>query len=165
MQLRTIQLKTVELKQKIFTCWISKALAISSIVGASLLVPAVAMANALSESEVALQLWAIAAELGLQNSDLSDVRMDDLDRGYYHNVNLTLRSGRTHVLIGVCDTDCLDMDFKLYDENGNLLKQDIAPDAYPTVSISPRWTGDFTLRVSMPRCSTHYCSYGVGLFN
>ncbi|MGA7935472.1 MAG: hypothetical protein WCA35_18115, partial [Kovacikia sp.] len=67
-------------------------------------------------------------------------------------------------LIGVCDRDCRDLDLRLYDENGNLVAADTSSDDTPFVSLTPRWSGQFYLRVDMANCRANYCYYGVGVF-
>lgn len=62
--------------------------------------------------------------------------------------------------MGVCDADCGDLDLALYDENGNLVSEDETTDDVPAVTVEPRWTGPFTLRVDMYQCTEEPCVYG-----
>lgn len=77
---------------------------------------------------------------------------------------ITLRDmtpGRRFNVYGTCDSDCSDMDFRLYDGNDNLIDSDLLYDDFPIVSATPRWEGNFYLKVSIPSCSTFYCNYDI----
>ena len=80
------------------------------------------------------------------------------------NIGLNLRSGATYKLVGVCDSDCGDLDLQLLDSNGNVIDTDVEYDDYPVVSVTPRWSDRFVIRVGMPSCNATYCNYGVGVF-
>lgn len=141
------------------------ALVVAGLTGVSFAAPKIAEATGWSESQVAAQLLVLASGMNLYNAELTDVQINDLTNGYYHTISLNnLQAGQTYVFMGVCDNDCSDMDMSLYDDAGNMVDRDVAPDAYPIVDVNPRWTGDFSLRVSMPDCQANYCSYGVGMF-
>ncbi|MGZ8376174.1 MAG: hypothetical protein ACXW05_21115 [Gemmatirosa sp.] len=79
----------------------------------------------------------------------------------YTDVRYALVAGRTYQLIGKCDNDCTDLDFRLYDENSQLVASDTGADDIPMVSVAPRRSATFTLRVSMATCSTSRCGWGV----
>lgn len=87
-----------------------------------------------------------------------------LGNGGRDDINLNLRNGTTYAIVGVCDNDCRDIDLALYDDNGNLIASDTEQDSTPIVNVTPRWNARFRLRVSMPRCSSAPCAYGVGVF-
>lgn len=84
--------------------------------------------------------------------------------GYAADHDVSLRAGVSYRIVGECDTNCSDLDIKLYDENGNLVSSDLQDDDTPVVSVTPRWSGDFRIHVIMANCITDYCGYGVGLF-
>ena len=79
-------------------------------------------------------------------------------------ISVNLRSGVEYGLVGVCDSDCADVDLKLYDENYNLVDADTRSDDMPVVTVSPRWSGQYYIEVDMETCRTDYCYYGVGVF-
>jgi hypothetical protein len=54
-------------------------------------------------------------------------------------------------IYGWCDQDCYDLDMVLYDANGQVVVQDVAPDANPQV-YAP-YEGTFYIEVTMPNCS------------
>lgn len=90
--------------------------------------------------------------------------MDGLGQGAEESYSLTLRSGWTYQILGVCDTDCSDLDLKIIDENGNTIAEDQLEDDAPIVEVTPKWTGKFTLEVNMYRCSDAPCYYAVSVF-
>ena len=89
----------------------------------------------------------------------------DLGSGNRTNLELTLSKGVPYIIVGVCDEDCADLDLELLDSNGNLVDSDTESDDTPMVSVNPRWTDRFILRVLMPSCSNSPCWYAVGVFS
>lgn len=80
------------------------------------------------------------------------LRQHDFDRiaeGDYMRYNLTLYRGTKYMFVGCGDSNCKDLDFYLYDENGNLIDRDRKIDNKPIVEVTPRWTGTFRLYVKM----------------
>jgi hypothetical protein len=75
-----------------------------------------------------------------------------------------LVKGVDYRIHGVCDNDCRDLDLILLDERGNEISRDVSTDDIPIVSVRPRWTGRFTLRVLMEDCRVSPCNYGVRFF-
>lgn len=55
-------------------------------------------------------------------------------------------------------------DLELYDENGNLISDDLHDDDTPVVSVRPSWTSQFRVHVVMADCNRDYCGYGVGVY-
>lgn len=90
--------------------------------------------------------------------------IDTLSEQRKHLITLNLRSGINYGLIGVCDSDCADVDLKLYDENYGLIATDTRSNSTPVVTVTPRWAGRFYLEVDMENCQANYCYYGVGVF-
>jgi hypothetical protein len=64
---------------------------------------------------------------------------------------------------GTCDRDCSDLDLVLFDEDGNEVAADRLYDNLPMVTVTPRWTGQFHVRVVMARCHVEPCAYAVEL--
>ena len=89
---------------------------------------------------------------------------DKLDHQASETYTVTLKAGRSYVLMGVCDEDCLDLDLELYDGSGNLISQDNTEDDAPIVEVNVATGGDFTLKVTMYECNNNPCYYGVGLY-
>ncbi len=88
----------------------------------------------------------------------------NLGRGGDENITLNLRQGTTYTIVGVCDSDCRDLDLELFDGNGNRLASDRKVNSIPFVSVSPRWNARFTVKAIMPSCSNEPCRYGIEVF-
>jgi hypothetical protein len=84
-----------------------------------------------------------------------------LEHGYSRVHNVTLRSGVEYTFVGACDRDCSDLDLQLYDQNGNLIDEDLLRDDVPVVSVTPKWTGPFRVKVIMAACSISPCGYTI----
>lgn len=93
-----------------------------------------------------------------------DPHIDRLTPNATDSINFELEADVEYVVIGVCDSDCSDLDLRLKDENGNTIDEDFATDDVPIVEVSPAWTGRFDLDVVMANCSESYCYYGVAIF-
>ncbi|MFU7529591.1 hypothetical protein [Qipengyuania sp. ASV99] len=79
-------------------------------------------------------------------------------------VTLDLNSGTSYMMIAQCDRDCSDIDMWLYDENGNLIDEDVLVDDTPIVEVTPIRSARFSLRTRMITCSVEPCYYGVGVY-
>ncbi len=64
-------------------------------------------------------------------------------------------------IISACDEDCGDIDLYLLDENDNDIDSDVERDDRPMISVTPAWTGQFTLRVEMFNCEIEPCRFGI----
>ena len=100
--------------------------------------------------------------VGFVKSDRTYV--DSINQGYQQYIEVTLSAHTSYSFVGVCDQDCSDLDLYLKDDAGNLVDQDTDPDDTPTVSVTPKYTGVFRLYVSMARCSSGPCRWGVGIY-
>jgi hypothetical protein len=87
-----------------------------------------------------------------------------LPAGQYHQYPMTLNVGGDYRIIGVCDNDCSNFDLALYDQNNNLISQDVLTDATPIVSVAPQWTGPFQVQAGMQACSVQPCYYALVLY-
>lgn len=117
------------------------------------------------KAEVGTRLIAINDRLGLDGYELShEPYLGQLEENTQESISIVLAAGSFYAIIGVCDSDCQDMDIAVYDQNGNLVGSDTETDNIPVVEVSPQWDGPFSIQVSMPTCSASYCYYGVGVF-
>lgn len=91
-------------------------------------------------------------------------KIDKLRGGGSDSFSFTLKKGMSYKIVSVCDADCGDLDLTLTDESGNQIDKDDQRDDTPMVSVQPRWTGKFTLRVKMYSCSNDPCYYGIGIY-
>ncbi len=132
----------------------------------SLLAPTTTLAQSSRFTSQAYSLLnQTAYSLGLGNYSMShDPYVNSLGNGSYYSLTLNLTGGWNYAILGVCDEDCTDLDLTLYDENGNMIDSDTAYDDTPLVTITPQWTGQFTIKVEMPTCYVAPCYYGVGVF-
>ena len=133
--------------------------------GIVLLTPTVALAGRFTD-QVRGQLMQAAISLGINNSYqlTHNPLVDDLSNNQSQTFNVNLRSGISYAFVGVCDEDCQDIDLRVYDENGNLVNSDTGADDYPLVKVSPRWSGQFQVKVTMANCTASTCYYGMGIF-
>lgn len=92
-----------------------------------------------------------------------NAKFDKLNNDDYDSFTFTLRKGLSYRVISVCDEDCSDLDLTLYDENDNEISKDTSADSMPIVDASPKWSGEFTLRVKMYSCSDNPCYYGINI--
>lgn len=93
--------------------------------------------------------------------DVTYGKLDDDDYTYY---TFTLKSYWTYRITAVCDGDCSDIDLVLYDENDNMIDDDLETDDYPIVGCKPSWTGKFKLKVKMVNCRVNPCGFKIAIF-
>ncbi len=117
------------------------------------------------DREVAMQLGLfsmVAEEEGF--SFTHDVVTGKLTEGNSKEYTFQLRQGKEYRILTACDGNCSDMDGKLLDENGNTISKDFGKDDLPMLEADPKWTGDFSLKLTMHRCSKEPCEYAVAIF-
>lgn len=74
---------------------------------------------------------------------------------------LSLNADTEYIIAGVCDDNCKDLDFLLFDESNNIVGRDTKVDNSPVVRIIPKRSATFTLGIQMASCTTSKCSLGV----
>jgi hypothetical protein len=74
---------------------------------------------------------------------------------------VSLVSGRSYTIGGVCDNDCPDLDIKLIDPNGREVASDVLTDSAPIVSHNATMSGTYRVRVVMYDCNVNPCSAGL----
>lgn len=115
--------------------------------------------------EVRDQLIEKAIASGLRGYSLThDPFIDALAEGRSDNITVNLRAGTSYGIVGVCDSDCRDLDIALYDSRGNLITSDLEDDDIPVITINPSRSGTYRVRVNMANCNTNVCYYGIGAF-
>ena len=87
-----------------------------------------------------------------------------LNQGSNSMVSLDLDIGTQYQIMGACDTDCSDLDFVLYDAAGNQIASDVEMDDVPIVSVTPRRSGTYRVKVIMATCTAEPCRFGVAVF-
>jgi hypothetical protein len=88
-------------------------------------------------------------------------RRGELAQGKEQLIQVTLNGGTSYQLIGVCDTDCKNLDIQLLDANGKEVDKDIEDDDFPIVGVLA--SGTYTARVTMTACEGS-CAFGVKAF-
>ena len=87
-----------------------------------------------------------------------------LREGQERTVTINLDRGTSYMIIAQCDGDCSDIDLWLYDENGNLIDEDVLVDDTPIVEVTPLRSARFSIRVRMVSCNVEPCYYGIGAY-
>lgn len=87
-----------------------------------------------------------------------------MDDRYYRDIPITLSAGTAYRIVGVCDADCDDLDLRIYDASGNEVDWDVDADDTPLLSVTPRRSQTYTLRVIMASCTDEPCSFGIGVY-
>lgn len=87
-----------------------------------------------------------------------------LAQGDDEEFELDLQSGVSYFIVGVCDSDCSDLDLVLTDERGDEVESDRELDDVPMLVLEAERTGSYVLSVQMATCSTRVCYYGVRVF-
>jgi hypothetical protein len=130
-------------------------------------VPAPSMAQESRwEEQVRAQLRRLGERHARDGYELShDIYTGSLDDDETESVTLTLRRGVSYIIRAVCDEDCSDVDLRLYDEAGNEIDGDVEVDDFPLVTVTPRTTRTYRVRVIMATCTTAPCWFGVGVFS
>lgn len=84
-------------------------------------------------------------------------RMADRD---VHALTARLEPG-VYTVVGICDTDCKDVDLKAADAAGRLLSQDEEDDDMPVVKFTLAAAADITLTMYMADCREAPCGFAV----
>jgi hypothetical protein len=83
----------------------------------------------------------------------SPVSCDDLTSGSERTFTATLAGPGCHEVIGI-SRDGTDLDLRVFDQNGQLVVEDVLTDNYPIVNFCG--TGTFTVKSRMYESSSHY---------
>ncbi|HVZ98706.1 MAG TPA: hypothetical protein VG841_00160 [Caulobacterales bacterium] len=78
---------------------------------------------------------------------------------------VTLRAGQDYRFVGVCDSNCHDLDMRLYDANNDLVAEDAMTDDVPVLHVVPRATGVHSVVVSMYRCAGPNCYFAFNVYS
>jgi hypothetical protein len=72
-----------------------------------------------------------------------------------------LARGAQYQIVGVCDTDCKDVDMEVFDSRGNSVGSDVLADDYPRVTLTPASSGTFSVKMWLHECSREPCYAGA----
>jgi hypothetical protein len=117
------------------------------------------------ERQVREQLNQTAVDLRRDGYELTHhIYTGELREDQEESVAVELDRGRTYVILGVCDTDCKDLDLRLHNPAGKEVATDVEVDDYPAVAAAPAKTEKYMVRAIMARCGAAPCRYGFGVF-
>ncbi len=72
----------------------------------------------------------------------------DMNPGYYQQVDRTFYRNVRYALVTGGDNRVKDVDLRVYDENMNLIGEDLDETPIAVVEFTPKWTGLFHVRVT-----------------
>jgi hypothetical protein len=117
------------------------------------------------ERQVIRQLREAERQLGREGFRAThDYFTDKIYIGRTDTYRVTLDGGREYMIVAFCDSDCDDVDLYLYDNNDNLIDEDVELDDFPLVSVSPKGTGRYQVEVAIPGCHAGRCTVGIGIY-
>ena len=87
-----------------------------------------------------------------------------LSQGAEQAVTVDLLAGQNYQLVGMCDTDCSDLDATLSDPSGAVVSTDNEADDFPIVGAVAQASGTYTLRLRMIACHADPCAVGAMAF-
>ena len=82
-----------------------------------------------------------------------------LRRGQSTVIATTLSAGNDYTLVAAGCEDAYDVDLAVYDENGNRVGSDGDSSSVAVVSVSPRWSGTYYLKVTMYNSTSNGAHY------
>lgn len=82
-----------------------------------------------------------------------------LRRGESVLIATTLSAGNSYTLVAAGCEDAYDVDLAVYDENGNRIGADGDASPVAVVSVTPRWSGTFYLKVTMYKSTSNGAHY------
>jgi hypothetical protein len=110
-----------------------------------------------------LDYWSNQTNLdrySVRNFVMGKLSDDESDYWTFH-----LNRGTEYTIVGVCDTDCTDVDIIVTDEDGYEIVRDTLVDDHPIVSFRPQYSGTYEIEVRMYSCNvSSYCYWGMGLY-
>lgn len=85
-----------------------------------------------------------------------------LPRGGAVVLEATLRAGVRYTVLGVCDSDCVDLDLRAHAPGGDrVLDEDVNTDDVPILTFVAPEDGPHPITVVMSDCRTELCYFGV----
>jgi hypothetical protein len=96
---------------------------------------------------------------------LGEAKGGSLRQGSSEVHKITFRAGKTYLINGACDDDCLDLDLILRRAGSTThIDRDIDLDSFPAILYTPSRTEALEVVVRMVSCSENPCRYGVAVF-
>lgn len=79
-------------------------------------------------------------------------------------VQVYLQAGVSYIIRGACDVDCRDVDLSITEPGSSAtMRSDYLADDFPVLEFLAPRTGYANVTVSLPSCSTSWCSYGFAM--
>jgi hypothetical protein len=117
------------------------------------------------EEQARTQLLELARVAGLDGYELKQkILTGGLRQRRFINHPVTLDAGIDYAFVATCDSDCVDVDLRLYSGSAVEIDSDVERDDYPVVEVSPPRTRLYQVRVIMAQCASNPCRYGIGIF-
>ena len=126
--------------------------------------PVSASNAATQDSDIIQKLFDKASEI-YQDKGYSPTgfqQRGEMKQGAETTFTVALKGGTQYSVVGMCDTDCSNLDAYLTDSSGNLVDSDVEDDDFPIVSATA--SGTYTVRLVMKACSSAPCAFGVKAF-
>lgn len=119
---------------------------------------------AVAQSDIIAQLFDKATEIFKDRvySETGWQQRGELKQGGEATFTIKLTGGSQYNVVGMCDTDCSNLDAYLTDSTGKLVDSNVEDDKFPIVWASA--SGTYTLRLVMKACSSEPCAFGAKSF-
>ena len=117
------------------------------------------------EGQARTQLLELAKVAGLDGYELKQrILTGGLRQRRFTTHPVTLDAATDYAVIATCDSDCVDVDLRLYSGTAVEIDSDVERDEFPVVEVSPPRTTLYQVRVIMAQCAASPCRYGIGIF-
>jgi len=73
--------------------------------------------------------------------------------GTYYDVLYRLKRGFVYAFIGVCDSDCIDVNLTIYGPTGAKVAEHIGSDNNPSIWMFIVEDGEYRVRATIPKCN------------
>ena len=127
-------------------------------------IPSTARAQTKWREEVTAQLDHAAKRLTEAGYTRTHIYDGSLDQDTSESLTLPLRTGREYALVGLCDADCGSLDIRLYGGSDQEIASGSEKDGVIVIKFAPTRDGKYRLKISMAKCESSPCLYGIGLF-
>lgn len=79
-------------------------------------------------------------------------------------ISLQLDGSMEYIIFGVCDNDCYNVNIDFYDVNGQRVAYNHEYSDAPYIVVHKGNRGTYYIHITMVRCASYSCNYGVGVF-
>jgi hypothetical protein len=96
---------------------------------------------------------------------MPEIPVGSLSEGEQKVLSFGLDGGGDYAFLGMCDSDCSDLDLRLDTVDGQEVDSDYQIDNTPAVYVENLGrSGTYLLTIGMAACVSGSCRYGVGVF-